>query len=63
MALERDSREDGDDQKLLEAPRFEHAPARGRGEPSAPAADKADPLRVPPRREQPAQAAPIANLL
>jgi membrane fusion protein, multidrug efflux system len=51
MMLERDSREDGD-QKLLEAPRPESAPARGRGAPYGPAADEVDRLRAPERREQ-----------
>ena len=50
--LERDSRET-DDQALFEARRSEAAPARGRGEPAGPAADEADRLRAPARREQP----------
>jgi membrane fusion protein, multidrug efflux system len=50
--LERESRETGD-ATLLEAPRSESAPARGRGEPYGPAADEADRVRTPARREQP----------
>ena len=50
--LERESRETGDE-TLLEAPRSEATPARGRGEPYGPAADEADRLPAPPRREQP----------
>jgi membrane fusion protein, multidrug efflux system len=52
--LERESREDGD-QKLLEAPRSEPAQARGEGELYRPAADEADRLRAPARREQPVE--------
>jgi membrane fusion protein, multidrug efflux system len=53
--LERESRERGDE-TLLDAPRSESAPARGRGERYAPAADEADRLRAPARREQPFEA-------
>jgi membrane fusion protein (multidrug efflux system) len=49
--LERDSR-DTDDQALLEAPRSESATVRGRAEPYGPAADEANRLRSPARREQ-----------
>jgi membrane fusion protein (multidrug efflux system) len=54
MMLERDSRDDGDD-ALVEASRSEHAPMRGRDEPHGPAADDADRLRAPRRREQPVE--------
>jgi membrane fusion protein (multidrug efflux system) len=37
----------------VEAPRSESTPVRGRGEPNGPAADEADRLRSPARREQP----------
>jgi membrane fusion protein, multidrug efflux system len=53
--LERESRETGD-QTLVEAPRSQSAPARGRGEPYGPAADEAERLRTPARREQPFEA-------
>jgi len=49
--LERDSR-DTDDQALLEAPRSESATVCGRAEPYGPAADEANRLRSPARREQ-----------
>jgi membrane fusion protein, multidrug efflux system len=55
MMLERDSRERGD-QTLVEAPRSESTPVRGRGEPYGPAADEADQLRSPARREHPFEA-------
>jgi membrane fusion protein (multidrug efflux system) len=55
MALERDSRETGD-QALLEDQRSQAAPARGRGAPPGPAADKEDRLRAPARREHPFEA-------
>ena len=51
----RDSRERGD-QTLVEAPQSDSAPVRGRGEPYRPAADEADRLRSPARREQPFEA-------
>jgi membrane fusion protein, multidrug efflux system len=53
--LKRESRETGD-QTLVEGPRSESAPARGRGAPPGPAADEADRLRTPARREQPFEA-------
>src|SRR5215472_1818554 len=55
MMLERESRETGD-QTLVEAPRSESAPLRGRREPYGPATDGADRLRAPERREQPLEA-------
>jgi membrane fusion protein, multidrug efflux system len=53
--LERDSRETSD-QALLEALRSEPAPVREKDAPSGPAADEADRLRSPARREQPFEA-------
>jgi membrane fusion protein (multidrug efflux system) len=53
--LERDSRERGDD-TLLEAPRSEATPARGRGAPYGPAADEVDRVSAPARREHPLEA-------
>src|SRR5215472_9466617 len=50
--LERDSRETGD-QALLEEARSGSSPARGRHEPYGPAADEADRLPAPARREHP----------
>jgi len=55
MMSKRDSRERGD-QTLVEAPQSDSAPVRGRGEPYRPAADEADRLRSPARREQPFEA-------
>ena len=55
MMLERESRETGDP-ALQEAQRSEPATARGRGAPYGPAADEADRLRAPARREQPFEA-------
>ena len=52
--LERESREGGDE-TLLEAPRSESTPARGRGAPYGPAADEVDRIRAPARREQPVE--------
>jgi membrane fusion protein (multidrug efflux system) len=52
MMLERDSRET-DGRALLDAPRSESAPIRGKSKPNGPAADQADRLRSPVRREQP----------
>ena len=52
MMYEHNSRDKGDE-TLLEVPRSESAPARGRGEPHGPAADELDRLRIPARREQP----------
>jgi membrane fusion protein, multidrug efflux system len=53
--LERESRETGDE-TLLETPRSEAAPVREKGKPHGPAADEADRLRSPARREQPFEA-------
>src|SRR6516162_5598799 len=50
--LERDSREGGD-KTLLEAPRSEPVTGLGSDPPYGPAADEADQLRAPARREQP----------
>ena len=55
MMLERESRETGDP-ALQEAQRSEPATARGRGAPYGPAADEADRLRAPARRDQPFEA-------
>jgi len=53
--LERDSREKGD-QALMEAPRSESLPVRKKEKPYGPAADEADRLRAPARREEPFEA-------
>ena len=53
--LERDSRGTGD-QTLLEAPQSEGVPVREKEKPYGPAADKADRLRAPARRERPFEA-------
>jgi membrane fusion protein, multidrug efflux system len=55
MMLERDSREIGD-QALLEERRSGSTQVRGEREPYGPAADEADRLRSPARREQPFEA-------
>ena len=53
--LERYSREKGD-QALMEAPRSESLPVRKKEKPYGPAADEADRLRAPARREEPFEA-------